>query len=81
MTFANFFLIFETHPYMYIFYSRKILLKNLERQDFHGGSVVKTLPSTAGDVSSIPGLGAWIPCALWPKKYKTNNIVRNSIKI
>ena len=56
-------------------------IKNNDLGDFPGGSVVKTLPSTAGDVSSIPGLGAWIPCALWPKKYKTNNIVRNSIKI
>ena len=25
--------------------------------DFSGGSVVKTLPATVGDVGSIPGLG------------------------
>ena len=25
--------------------------------DFPGGSVVKNLPATAGDLSSIPGLG------------------------
>ena len=33
--------------------------------------MVKTLPSNAGGVGSIPGLGAKIPLASWPK---TQNI-------
>ena len=32
-----------------------------------GCPVVRTLPSNAGSVSSIPGLRAQIPHALWPK--------------
>ena len=36
-------------------------------RDFPGGSVVKTSPSSAGGVGSIPGQGAEIPCASWPK--------------
>ena len=35
--------------------------------DFPGGPVVDTLPSSAGGAGSILGLGAKIPCALWPK--------------
>ena len=35
--------------------------------DFPGGPVVKTLPSNAGRVGSIPGQGAKIPHALQPK--------------
>ena len=34
------------------------------------GLVVKTSPSKAGNVCSIPGQGAKIPHALWPKKQK-----------
>ena len=37
------------------------------RRDFHGGPVVKTSPSNAGGVGSIPGPGAKIPRALAPK--------------
>ena len=37
-----------------------------------GGPVVKTLPSNAGGVGLIPGWGAKIPHALWPKKSKHN---------
>ena len=36
--------------------------------DFPGGSVVKTSPSGAGSVGSIPGEGAKILHASWPKK-------------
>ena len=36
-------------------------------RDFPGGSLVKTLPSNAGDVSSIPGQRVKIPHACWPK--------------
>ena len=32
--------------------------------DFPGGSVVKNLPSNAGDMGLIPGQGTKIPCAL-----------------
>ena len=35
--------------------------------DFTGGPVVKTSPSNAGGVGSIPGQGAKIPRALGPK--------------
>ena len=35
--------------------------------DFPGGPVVKILPSNAGSAGSIPGWGAKIPHAPWPK--------------
>ena len=35
-----------------------------KRRDFAGGPVVKNLPSNAGDVGSIPGLGTKIPHAV-----------------
>ena len=41
---------------------------------------VKTLPSNAGDRGSIPGWGAKIPHASWPKNQSRNNIVTNLIK-
>ena len=37
-------------------------------RDFPGGPVVKTLLSNAGGVGSMPGQGAKIPLASWPKK-------------
>ena len=39
--------------------------------DFRGGPVVKTSPSNAGGVGSIPGWGAKTPRASWPKKQNT----------
>ena len=39
-------------------------------EDFSGGPVVKTLPSNAEGVASIPGWEARIPHALCPKKTK-----------
>ena len=42
-------------------------VKNLALRDFPGGPVVKTLPSNAGGVGSIPGLGTKIPHASQPK--------------
>ena len=36
-------------------------------RDFPGGPVVKISPSNAGGVGSIPGWGAKIPHASWPK--------------
>ena len=39
-------------------------------KDSPGGPVVNTSPSSAGHVGSIPGRGAKIPHALWPKKPK-----------
>ena len=45
------------------------LLKKWENhQDFPGGPVVKTSPSNAGGVGSIPGRGAKFPHASQPKK-------------
>ena len=38
-----------------------------ENWDFPSGPVVNTLPSRARGVGSIPGWGAKIPHALWPK--------------
>ena len=38
-----------------------------QARDFPGGPVVKTLPSNAGCVGSIPDPGAKIPHALGPK--------------
>ena len=35
--------------------------------DFPDGPVVKTSPSSAGGAGSIPGRGAKIPHAWWPK--------------
>ena len=35
-----------------------------KRRDFASGPVVKNLPSNAGDVGSIPGLGTKIPHAV-----------------
>ena len=46
-----------------------VYLKKKHLRDFPGGPVVKTAPN-AGDVVSIPGGGAEIPHALWPKKKK-----------
>ena len=37
-------------------------------RDFPGSPVVKTSPSNAGDVGSIPGWGAKIPHALQPEE-------------
>ena len=36
-------------------------------RDLPGGPVVKTSPSNAGGAGSIPGRGAKIPHAPWPK--------------
>ena len=40
-------------------------------KDFPSGPVVKTLLPNARSVGSIPGWGAKIPYALWPKPQKT----------
>ena len=42
--------------------------------DFPGSPVVKTMPSNAGGAGSIPGWGAKIPHASWPKN---QNIKKN----
>ena len=42
-------------------------VKSGKVQDFPGGPVVKTSPSNAGDAGSIPGRGAKILHARWPK--------------
>ena len=42
-------------------------------RDFPGGPVVKTLPSSAGGAGLIPGQGARVPHASWPKKKKATS--------
>ena len=44
-------------------------------RDFPGGPLVKTSPPNAGSAGSIPGWGAKIPQALWPKNQNRSNIV------
>ena len=46
---------------------KKGILKIMAKRDFPGGPVVKTSPSNAGGAGSIPGRGAKIPHASWPK--------------
>ena len=43
--------------------------------DFPGGPVVKTSPCNIGGAGLIPGWGAKIPGASWPKKHKTEIIL------
>ena len=43
-------------------------LKLVHGPDFPGGPVVKTLPSSAGGVGSIPSQGAKILHAWWPQE-------------
>ena len=57
--------------------------KMVKGWDFPAGPVVNTSPSNAEGAGSIPGLGAKIPYALWPRNQDINNIsniVTNSIK-
>ena len=52
--------------------------------DFLSGPVVNPLPFNAGGVGSIPGWGARIPHASWPKNQNLNNgsnIVVNSKRL
>ena len=48
-----------------------------ERRAFPGSPGIKTLPSNPGTVGLIPGQGAKIPHASWPKKteHKTKAIL------
>ena len=57
--------------------------QNVRGGDFPGDPVVETLPSKAGDVCLIPGWGAKILHAWWPKPktYNRSNIVTKPIKI
>ena len=41
---------------------------NPHNRDFPGGPVAETLPSKAEGARSVPGWGAQIPQASWPKK-------------
>jgi len=47
----------------------------METGDFPGGTTVKTLPSNAEDVSSVPGWGDKIQHASWPKDHNTEAIL------
>ena len=52
-------------------------VKKTKHQEWlHGGPVVKTSPSNAGDVGSIPGGEAKIPHASWPKNQNISTIVK-----
>ena len=42
------------------------------RRDFPGSAMVRTLPSSAGSMGSLPAQGAKILHALWPKKQYCN---------
>lgn len=56
-------------------------LSKMNPGDFPGGPLVNTSPSNAG---SIPGWGARIPYASWPKNQNLNsgsNIVVNSKRL
>ena len=44
-------------------------------QNFPGGPVVKTLPSSVGDEGSIPGWETKIPHALWLKNQNIKQVV------
>ena len=46
---------------------RILEFNNVLSRDFPGGPVVKTSPSSAGGAGSLPGQGAKIPHASWPK--------------
>ena len=67
------------------------ILKSFNQEpprDVPGGQVVKTSPSNAGGVGSIPSQGAEIPHSFQPKRKETklqnikirSNIVTNAIK-
>ena len=43
--------------------------------------MVKTSPSSVESVGSIPGLGAKILHASWPKNQNRNNVITISVKI
>ena len=62
---------------------RCLLKKKKNLRDVPVGPVVKTAPN-AGDVVSIPGGGAEIPHALWPKKKKKernrSDVVTSEVK-
>ena len=47
--------------------SMRLIFKMRQFGDAPGGPVVKTLPSSAGSVGSIPGQGAKTPYASWPE--------------
>ena len=57
-----------------------LLIQKPKGRDFPGCPVVKTSPSNAGGVGSIPGGVAKIPHASWPKNQNINNTVINSKK-
>ena len=65
-----FFLIFETHPYMYISYSRKILLKTLREKNKQTNKKIKTLRDRTYLVVQwlrlcLPWQGMWVQTLVW----------------
>ena len=65
-----------------LFFHQVIQIRSI--WDFPGGPVVKASPSNAGGAGLIPGQGAKIPHALWPKKQNIKQkqycFIKNSIK-
>ena len=53
-----------------ISHASKVMLKILQARDFPGGPVVKTSPSNAEGVGSIPGQETKIPHAAWCSQVK-----------
>ena len=51
-------------------------LKSLQRGDFSSSPVVKTSPSNAGGVGSIPGWGTKIPNAVWMQPSKKKSLLK-----
>ena len=49
------------------FCTAKETIDKTKRQVLPGSPMIKTSPSSTGGAGSIPGWGAKIPCALWPK--------------
>ena len=59
-----------------------LYLLSKQQETFLGNPVVRTSLTDAGGIGLIPGWGAQIPHALWPKNQdiKQSNIVTNSVK-
>jgi len=52
--------------------------QRLKKEDFHGGTVHKNLPTNAGNTGSIPGLGRFhVPWSISPCATTTEPMCRN----
>ena len=55
-------------PLISMHFAHLFIQQKFVNGNFPGGSVVKSLPSNAGDTSLIPGRGSKIPPAEWKAK-------------